>query len=148
MTKICAYEGCNKEIDDWQTYCIDHYVEKASKQGAPQEESAPVQRPVPKPEPKTQQRPVPKPEPNQEQRPQPRPRPPEPQKIEVPEFEMPELDERQRLIVKQVAFKGAIDLIGQTDFLERSWDTLIDEIRTLTVQFYQIICERNEESEI
>lgn len=158
--KKCAFEGCEIDIEDWQVYCVDHYIKTKNQpaQSPVQKQPQSVQQPASAPQQQAQPNPVkqmkspqvppqsgiqqPAQQPVAQAQPQP--------KLSTPQqhFEMPELSERERLIVKQVAFKGAIHLMSQQDFLDRSFDTLIDEIRTLTIKFYQLITEKSEGAEL
>jgi len=166
MTKICDWENCNEEVADWQTHCPKHYAmmqqQKTQSGMVKPEQPAPAthQQPV-QPAPKQQQ-----PAPVQEEmidleEPETQPvqpvQQPEPEEfidagdIEEPENaetlnfpDLPKLSDRERLIVKQTAFKGAIELMSKMEFEAKQFEDLIGEIETLTLSFYRLIVVENE----
>ena len=121
--KICAEENCNIEVEAWQTYCPKHYAikmqEAQQKQGKEELPKMPV-----KPEVVEQQ--------------EKKVLPPE----EIEREPLPEIDDRTSSIISQVAFKGAIELMANMNFEEKTFEELIGEIRTLTNEFYRIMVEK------
>jgi hypothetical protein len=115
MTKKCATEGCMTEIQEWQTYCQQHYAEMQQKQ------QMPPQQPIPPETPEVVK------------------------KEEVVTQPLPELVERERLIVKQTCLKSAVELMKSFDNEAKEFDQLMKEVETLTVYFYRTIVTKNEE---
>lgn len=113
MTKTCADPNCTNEIQQWQTYCPQHYAEMMQKQ---QQAEMPKQPDAPK---------VVKTE-------------------EVKVLPLPQLEERERLIVKQTCLKSAVELMKSFDNEAKEFDQLMQEVETLTVYFYKTVVSRNE----
>lgn len=117
MTKNCEFEGCNTEISAWQTLCPVHYAQQMQAGQQPQPQAQP---PVQQPE-QTVEQPKPK-----------------GQKPVVEKFV--ELPQREALIVRQVAFKSAVQLIiSLEDTSQKEYEAIIDETETLTNEFYKLI---------
>jgi hypothetical protein len=128
MTKQCATDGCTEEIQDWQTYCSKHYAQMMQKTQQQQQQP----QPPPQEEIVTEERVVDVQEPKKIKSAQ--------QKIDLPE-----LVERERLIVKQTALKSAIELLKTMDNENKEFEQLMNEIETLTVYFYRVIVLKNEQ---
>lgn len=152
MTKICDWDDCNEEVADWQTHCPKHYAmmqqQKEQSGMAQPEQQAQVQQPAPAEQPPAQpvqeevidvQEPEPQPVKQPEQ---PKPAETKPEPTVQP---LPKLSDRERLIVKQTAFKGAIELMTRMNFEAKQFQELIDEVETLTVKFYGLIVRENEQ---
>ena len=122
MSKICNYNGCNNEIQEWQQMCSTHYAMMMQKQN-----------------PTTTQQPTPV------QNVQPPDMLPEMKVEHSKSLPLPKLDERERLITKQTALKCAVDFIKSLENEDKPFETLIEEVRTMTVHFYRIVVERNED---
>ena len=145
MTKICQEEGCNKEIETWQTYCQEHYAQKMQGQAQPTQPQTNV--PDAPAEPKAVEEAIVEEqikmgEPQEEKviDVQEEPKQTLPDKP-VEREPLPKIDDLTKSIVSQVAFKGAIRLMSSMAFEEKTFDTLIGEVRTLTNEFYRIIVE-------
>ena len=142
MTKQCSYEECNEEIADWQQMCPKHYaqVQQQKQQSAIQQPDA--QKPVQPVEQQGQQQSY-SPE-NQQVSPEPQPV----QKVEVEEPQMLPLDDLQgkdRLIIKQVAMKCAVEFLQQTPVEYNDYPEMVGQLRRLLVDMYRIIVEKNEQ---
>lgn len=120
MTKKCAVENCMNEIQEWQTYCPQHYAEMMQRQNQQQQVQQPQQMP------------------QQPQTPQ------AVKKEEVKTVPLPALDERERLIVKQTCLKSAVELMKSFDNEAKEFEQLMQEVKTLTVFFYRTVVEKNE----
>jgi hypothetical protein len=171
--KKCQYQGCTQDVNDWQTYCVKHYIEVnqgQQMQQMMQEQEEPEQeaeeytgegigqgevRALPKAMPKQQQtRPIPElvrvkmQKQPQEQNPQTVPVKKQmfQDKPRQPVFEIPEdIAELTRIEIKKVAFENAMRLIiDMADYEGKTYEALLNEARTLTAQFYRIIVEYNE----
>lgn len=136
MTKICDWDDCNEEVADWQTHCPKHYAmmqqQKQQSGMAQPQQQAQVQQPQPQ---QQVQQPV-----------QAQPKQTVEQDMQEQEqaLDLPQLSERERLIVKQSAFKGAIELMSKMNFETKEYEDLLNEVETLTVHFYRIIVMQNE----
>lgn len=139
MTKICDWDDCNEEVADWQTHCPKHYAmmqqqKQQSGMAQPQQQAQ-----VQQPQPQQPQQPVQQPA-------QAQPKQTVEQAMEEQEqvLDLPQLSDRERLIVKQTAFKGAIELMSKLNFEAKEYEDLINEVETLTVHFYRLIVMHNE----
>lgn len=130
MVKTCAINGCDEPIQEWQTYCVDHYVQM-------NKESAQQPQPVKKKQSVKQVQPQ-----QQSQQPQPT------QEVMQKTYNLPNINDRDRLIVKQVAFKALIELMQQMDFFDLDDDAQLNLLRKYTVMFYKVIVEENENADI
>lgn len=145
MAKVCDIQDCNEEIADWQQYCPKHYaqVQQQKQQSAIQQPEA--QQPV---------QPVEQPKPVQETAtPETQP---QPEMIDIvddkqsvtEEKQMLPLDDLQgkdRLIIKQVALKCAVEFLQQTPVEYNDYTEMVGQLRRLVVDMYRIIVERNEQ---
>lgn len=145
MAKICDIKDCNEEIADWQQYCPKHYaqVQQQKQQSAIQQPDA--QQPV---------QPVEQPKPVQETVIS---EPPEiPKVIDMIDDTKPVTEEKQmlpldalqgkeRLIIKQVALKCAVEFLQQTPVEYNDYTEMVGQLRRLVVDMYRIIVERNEQ---
>lgn len=117
MTKICENPECNTEISVWQSLCPVHYAQQMQtgqqpQAGQPQPQAQPVEQPKPK------QQPV----------------------KEMVEEQLPKLPQRETAIIRQVAFKSAVDLIiSLEDTSQKEFEQLVGEVTTMTNEFYKII---------
>jgi len=127
--KICQEEGCNTEIEAWQTYCQKHYAMRM--QGQPQPQSQVPEAPA---EPQVVEEQVVEEKVAEEKKTLP--------DAPVERPPLPQIDERTASIVSQVAFKGAIELMSNMAFEEKTFEELVGETRTLTNEFYRIIVEK------
>lgn len=160
--KLCPYEDCDEQILDWQETCYLHKNIKGETQmnennyGNPQPQMPQAQQPTPQPQTDfgyAPQRPVPQ----QQVQPKEEPVVYNSQGDQIPKSneksgdvivgEIPELSDRDRLIVKQVAFKSAIDVYLQmnADVEINDYDTMLGELQRLTVDFFKIIVAKNEQ---
>lgn len=219
MTKKCAIQGCNREINQWATYCQQHYnqvMEQKARQGQAMPQQQPhvptnidllnsypampemndmqveptdpnymgslqtenytaepvddindivednviVQEPprIPRqgmPMGQMQQQGQAMPMQGQQQMPfqyqeqmqqQPQQRPQRQRQARplTPRFDMPNLTEEQRLEIKKVAFTGALNFMITQDLAEQPFEGIIEQVRTLTAEFYRVMAERNE----
>lgn len=138
MTKQCSYENCNEEIADWQEFCPKHYaqVQQQKQQSAIQQPQAqqPVQPQQPMQQPVTEQKPLYKEI--------------EENMIDIVTQNMLPLDDLQgkdRLIIKQVALKCAVEFLQQTPVEYNDYTEMIGQLRRLVVDMYRIIVEKNEQ---
>ena len=148
MTKQCSYEECNEEIADWQQMCPKHYaqVQQQKQQSAIQQPDA--QKPVQPVEQQGQQQSY-SPE-NQQVSPEPQ----QPQMIDITEEKQPvepqmlpldDLQGKDRLIIKQVAMKCAVEFLQQTPVEYNDYPEMVGQLRKLVVDMYRIIVEKNEQ---
>ena len=163
MVKKCSWENCETEIQEWQAYCPKHYAMKMQEEGKPvkqikevvkeefigvsKTEPTPVQ-PVQKQEQMIDiEEPSPKLKKVKVEGETVKPKPTiEPKKIVV--FHLPTLVGKERLIVKQTAFKGAIQIMTELVPIKgKDFGQVVNEIETLTVMFYKLIVRENEKSE-
>lgn len=90
----------------------------------------------------------PQPEPQRErpmpQRPIRRQQQPQPQ-INPVRFEMIPLPDDMRLDIKKICMQSAVSIINNTEYDQKTYVQLLEEIRTLTSSLYRIVVERNEE---
>lgn len=150
--KYCTEEGCEEQILDWQNYCYKH---GGIKMEAPHNPKQAQQMPQP-------------PHPSQPIEPMTAPKPEQPNPVGhqekaymdmaklrkepgLPVFvvsgELPKLEGKERLIVKQVAFKEAVStMLSMEDFQNKQYDTMLGELQRLTVDYYKIIVSHNESS--
>lgn len=140
MTKICQVEGCNEEISDWQTYCPRHYAEMLEKR-----KQSNIQQPKEIEQPKKENVQEPK-QPVLDEKQQ------ETVQEEIVDdktskgekFQMEKLEGRERLIVKQTAVKRAVDFLQDSGLEFDDYESMINQLRRLTVDIYKIIVEHNE----
>ena len=137
MAKICEIEGCNEEIADWQNVCPRHFaMMQQQKQQSGMRQEYPQQH-----QPQQQQGYVPQQMAEQPMRMK-QPQTEMPQ--QKPKVELPKLDERERLIVKQTSMKCAIDFLQQTPVEYQDYEEMMGQLERLTVDIYKIIVKRNE----
>ena len=118
MTKICEVKDCNTEISAWQSLCPVHYAQQMQAGQQPQAEQPPVQQPVEQPKQQPKQKPV----------------------TEKVEEQYVQLPQRDALIVRQVAFKSAVQLIiSLEDTSQKEYEQIVGETETLTDEFYKLI---------
>lgn len=149
--KPCPYPDCDEEIMDWSQYCYIHKQqikdeEKLKMENKEQEYPRPpmqntygnptIDRDVVRQsyQDKTygQTNPVSQP-------------PPVRNIITKQRFEKPELGDRDRLIVKQVCLKEAVSVLNGMDaFNQLEYNDVLDKLRRITVDLYNIVIEKNE----
>lgn len=145
--KLCAKEGCNKEIQQWQTYCPEHYAEISAMQMQTNNQQMPVQD-------------------QQVQDQQPPQIPPLPElpkqvlnsiqtedgkqeNVDLPVIKASNTNTGKKvrlkvsakdiLSVRLESFNGAVRLLSNMDFENKKFEQLIGEIETLTNMFQDII---------
>lgn len=112
MVKKCAFQGCERQINDYETYCQEHYSMVMQNSGA-----------TPKPQP-----------PNL---------PPELsylQKPKAPEKKrkfLKNLNDKDFLISKQVAFKGAVEIVRTMEL--DNYQAYVEIVENMTRSFQQIL---------
>jgi hypothetical protein len=126
MTKKCEIEDCMEEVQNWMVYCPRHYAEKMQQQQSSQNVPQQVKEPQPI-------------------QPKPPVTPAQVKKVEVEQTPLPQLEERERLIVKQTCLKSAIELMKTFDNESKEFEQMISEVETLTVYFYNVVVKNNEE---
>lgn len=141
MTKQCAKPDCNREIEQWKTYCDEHYLEMTTQQNNLSQQYSRQQ-------PQTvQQMPT---NIKYEQPPNiPQTMMLQQQKQELPkspteingkeERQVLKINGEQKIRVREVAFNGAIKLMSHMDFEDKDFQTMIGEVETLTNSFQDII---------
>lgn len=148
--KQCPIDDCDEEIMDWQSSCYIHR-DKINEEKKKMEQQEPRQNNYGNPtidhnmvkqsyndqsygtpsKPPTYQQSTPN---------TPIQRPPMLRK-----FEKPDLTDRDRLIVKQVCLKESINVLNGMDaFNSLEYNDVLDKLRRMTVDFYNIIIEKNE----
>jgi hypothetical protein len=137
MGKKCSYDGCTNEINQWQTYCQQHYQAVMQQQGGLVVEEPPK---IPAQRVTVQA----KQEAMQVVR-QPRPQPIRdiPQTIQVSSNPMPKTSqsdgaEKDKLVRKE-CLKCAVDLLIATDDLNKPYDELMGQIATLVEDFSKVV---------
>lgn len=168
MNKNCGFKECTEKIFSWQEFCYKHNNQEETQMNNQQQPTYPAQpnwkNPAQvidgngntfqsqNPQPMQQQ---PMPPPPQRQ-PMSVPKPPS--SPELPKMvldndkskfeisgEIPTLTEPQRLVIKQTAFKRAVDVIIQSGEIEEmSYDKLKGKLQRMTVDFYNIVVSKNE----
>lgn len=181
MTQTCSWDGCNEEIQQWQTYCNPHYMEMQNKQQMSQGQKPTTQKFQP-PEippqvvrqkiveqPVRQRHPVEEMEDEDEPNTEPlldlkemreeresQARTHQTQSIPLRKnvqeqiveeneengMERPlfsQLTDEDRLAVRQVAFKGAIELVASMNIGDRNPEQILSDIEMLTNNFSDLI---------
>jgi len=143
MTKKCSFDGCNEEIQQWQSFCSRHYQTMMAQQspalgGAVVEE--PPQIPVQK---VALQKPsLPKGGVSQIDTPTNQLTPQVSSNQPIQRHEQVETGDKDRYFLRKECLKSAVDLICQTDIENKSFDVLMGEIETLTEKLYGLVTKK------
>ena len=158
-------KDCNEEIADWMQYCPKHYsqVEQQKQESAIEQPEAqqPVQPPVEQPQDKPVEQPKPVEQQGQQQSYSPENKQVSPEPEPIPEvidivekqpvteenklLPLDDLQGKDRLIIKQVAMKCAVEFLQQTPVEYSGYDEMVGQLRRLVVDMYRIIVEKNEQ---
>ena len=124
MSKKCSVEGCNTDISSWMVKCKKHYEEEMNTQGVVEEPpKVPSHKVTMPPQQMMQAGKI----------------------VEAkvvmnkPEVSKLNLTDKERIEIREICLRCAIDLITKTEFEDRTFETLRGEIETLTGEFYLII---------
>lgn len=127
MTKKCAFEGCNNEVNQWQTYCSQHYQMLMQQQGAVLEQ--PPQVPMQKVS-------------------LPKQILPQQSEGKLPSFQVPPQEKPtkaslepadKQIMIRKECLKCAVDLMIESDQLNKPYAELLGQISTLVEDFNKIV---------